>query len=563
MSMDSIRVSVLWNRLIATVDEAASGLVRSCYSPNVREYQDYCIALFDPAGRMLGHSTHATSGFIGVITPLMQSLIRCFGEGAREGDVYITNDPWIATGHLLDVTLASPLFNRDRLAGFAVCIVHHSDIGGRMSDIESRDVYEEGIQIPPLRLYDAGRENAEVLQLLLRNVRTPDKVRGDLQAQRSALHICAQGLRRILDDYPDETTTGIADRIIARSEQSMRAAIGAIPPGTYRASLVLPPLGRHPDPVPVELSIEVGKGIRLDFTGTGHEVPAAVNSPLNYSKGYAYYALKQLLDPHIPNNDGCTAPFEFVAPQGSILNCTRPAPTWGRSVVSHYLPELIFTALSGVLPDKVIASCGSAPASSVVCRGRRYDGEAFLALQSDKGGYGASALADGKDCLCYPHNVANIPIEVSEADSALVYLRKELLCDSGGPGRRRGGLGQVVEMQVAEGGIAPIGDVILVARGSPRGEGSVCPVNGILGGQAGRGTALELNGQPLVHGSTGRLKSGDRVRIELPGGGGYGDPRERERERVLADVREGRVSPEGALRDYGVSITAEEASGGS
>ncbi len=558
MSVESIRLSVLWNRLIATVDEAANGLVRSCYSPNVREYHDYCVGVFDRKGRLLGHSTHTTSGFIGVITPLVQDLIRIFSGAMNPGDVYITNDPWMATGHLLDVTLARPLFHRGALVGFAVCVVHHSDIGGRMSDIESRDVYEEGIQIPPLKYLDAGKENDGVVQLLLRNVRTPHKVNGDLHAQRSALHICERSLGKILDDYPGETIEGIADRIIARSEESMRSAIRSIPAGTYRSSLVLPPIGRHPHPIPLVLAIEVGQDrIRLDFTGSSPEIAAAVNSPINYAKGYAYYALKQLLDPHIPNNDGCIASFEFFAPPGSVLNCTRPAPTWGRSVVSHYLPEMVFDALSGVLADRVIAVCGSAPASSVVCRGRRYDGQDFLALQSDKGGYGASANIDGKDCLCYPHNVANIPIEITENDSAVVYLRKELLCDSGGPGRRRGGLGQVVEFKVAEGSIAPIGDVILVARGSPRGEDSLCPVNGILGGKSGRGTSLELNGNPLAHGSTSRLKSGDRVRLELPGGGGYGDPRERESERVIADVRDGRVSIEAARTDYGVTIDPE------
>ena len=555
MSVDSIRLSVLWNRLIATVDEAAGGLVRSCYSPNVREYQDYCVGIFDRTGRMLAHSTQTTSGFIGVITPLVKDLLRIFDGDIKEGDVYITNDPWMATGHLLDITLARPLFHRGEMIGFAVCIVHHSDIGGRMSDLESRDIYEEGIQIPPLKYVDAGRENDAIVKLVTRNVRTPHKVNGDLHAQRSALHICERGLGKILDDYPGRTIEGIADQIMARSEESMLAAMRAIPAGTYRANLTLPPIGRHPKPIPLVLAIDISADhIRLDFTGSSPEIAAAANSPINYAKGYAYYALKQLLDPHVPNNDGCIAPFEFIAPPGSILNCQRPAPTWGRSVVSHYLPEMVFEALSGIMPERVIAACGSAPASSVVCRGRRYDGQDFLALQSDKGGYGASATADGKDCLCYPHNVANIPIEVTENESALVYLRKELMCDSGGPGRRRGGLGQVVEVQIADGAIAPIGDVILVARGSPRGEDSLCPVSGILGGTSGRGTALELNGKPLVHGSTSRLKPGDRVRLELPGGGGYGDPKERERERVIADVRDGRVSIEAARADYGVTI---------
>jgi N-methylhydantoinase B len=454
--------------------------------------------------------------------------------------------------------VAKPLFHEGKLVGYALCIVHHSDIGGRMADIDSRDIYEEGIQIPPLKFFEAGRENKAIMEFIKTNVRTPHKVEGDLRAQLSALHICERGLQKLLDDYPDETVSGIAERIISRSEQSMRAAIKVLPHGVYKHAVNLPALGQHKVPIPMALTIKIdADGIVLDFTGTSEEVRAAINSPLYYAKGYAYYALKLLLDPHVPNNDGCVRPFEFISPLGTVLNCRRPAPTWGRAMISHYLPEMVFGALRDVLPDRLIADCGSTPLSGIYSRGVKHDGTNFLALQSDRGGYGASSEADGKSCLSFPYNTANIPIEVTENETALVYVRKEMMPDSGGPGRWRGGLGQVVELKVGEGDIAPIGDVLLIPRGSLRGEDSIYPVHGVLGGQNGRGDILELNGKPHAHGYGVNMSSGDRIRLVVPGGGGYGPAHERNPEHVLQDVVEGLVTVEAARADYGVVISRE------
>ncbi len=555
MNAPGIKLGVIWNRLVAIVDEAASGLVRSCYSQVVRDYHDYCTGLFDTRGFMLAHSTRTTCGFIGVIGEVMKHFVEIFGDDVQEGDVLITNDPWLASGHLLDITVAKPIFHRGQLVGYALCIVHHSDIGGRRADIESRDIYEEGIQIPPLKWFRGGKEDRSITSMIRANVRTPDEVDGDLRAQLSALHICETGMQRLLDDYPQDTTRDIAARIIGLSEDSMRASIGAIPEGTYANRILLPPHGSLTDPIPLVMTIHVSSdAVELDMTGTSGEVAAAVNNPVYYAKGYAFYALKLLLDPHVPNNEGCIRPFTFRCPEGTILNCRRPAPTWGRAVISHSLPELVFGALRDAIPERLIADCGSTPISGIYSRGLRHDGQPFLALQSDRGGYGASNGADGKACLSFPYNTAAIPIEVTENETALVFVRKELATDSGGPGQWRGGLGQTVEFKVGEGSVAPQGEIFLSARGAMRAEDSVYPVRGLLGGECGRGDSLTLNGGPCRHGATMRLKSGDTICLTIPGGGGYGPAEMRDPDMVLNDVVEGLVSLRSSRDEYGVVI---------
>lgn len=556
--IDPIRLSVLWSRLVAIVDEGASGLVRSCYSQVVRDFHDYCTGIFDHRGQLLAHSTRTTCGFIGVIAEVMRHFIEIWGDDIAEGDVFITNDPWLASGHLVDITVAKPVFHQGDLVGFALCIVHHSDIGGRMADINSRDIYEEGIQIPPLKLFRRGVEDATIMKFIRQNVRTADKVEGDLRAQLASLHICDIGMCKLLDDYPDVRMKELADSITRRSEENMRAAIRRLPHGSYTSSITLPPQGAHKTPIPIVMRLEISDGsIVLDFTGTSGEVEAAINSPLYYAKGYAFYALKLLLDPETPNNEGCVRPLHFEAPLGCILNCERPAPTWGRAAISHSLPELVFGALKDVMPDRVIADSGSTPINTMYTRGLKSDGTRFLALQSDRGGAGATGRGDGKSCVSFPYNTANIPIEVTEADTALVYLRKELAIDSGGAGRWRGGLGQVVEFEIAGPPIAPVGKVTVIARGSMRSDDSIYPVNGLAGGGKGKGANILLNGGVYPHGGTTSLASGERMFLTLPGGGGVGDPFEREVERVLDDVREGLVSVEAARADYGVVINPE------
>ncbi len=552
--MHGVRTQILWNRLISIVDEAATGLVRSSYSSVVRDFHDYCCGVFDADGNLLAHSTKTTAGFLGIIPEVMRHVIRRYpASQTKPGDVFITNDPWIASGHLHDITIATPIFRNRTIVGYALCIVHHLDIGGRMATTESKDMYEEGLKLPILKFYEEGRRNGTVDEIIHANVRVSNKVMGDVNAQLAANEICARGLLRLLSEYRLDDLTGLAEDIIARSELSLRRKIAALPDGIYRNSVVLPEIAGCPVPITINVAVEIrDDSIVVDYTGSSGEVAAALNVVLNMTKSYTTYPIKLALDPDVPNNDGCLRPITVVCPAGTLLNCNPPAATWGRTIIAHNLPEIVFGAVFGAMPDRVIASCGSTPLTNLYMSGRKKNGQSFLVLAPHMGGFGASPTGDGPHCLSFPFNVANIPIEVTENDSPILYTRKRLMPDSGGPGQFRGGLGQEVEFVIADGAEAPMGNVLASIRGSGRGEDSSFPVFGRGGGSNGRCEALELNGASIGRGGQKYLGPGDRIRIVLPGGGGYGNPLDRDPGMVARDVGLGYVTPESARREYGV-----------
>lgn len=556
IKLDAVRTQILWQRLISITDEAATSLVRTAYSSVVRDYHDYCCGLFDERGNMLAHSTKTTAGFIGVIPEVMRHFIAHYAEGEIEpGDVMITNDPWLASGHLLDISVATPVFDGDRLIGFALCIVHHLDMGGRMTTTESKDMYEEGLKLPILKLYRRGQLDHQVIDILRANVRVPDKIIGDLKAQVAANNVCMRGLLRMVQETHLHGLGELGAEIVRRSEESMRAKIALLPDGIYRNEVTLPPIGGCPEQIDIKVAVEVrGDEIIVDYTGSSGEVSAALNVPFNMTRSYTTYPLKLALDPDVPNNDGCLAPIKVVCPEGTLLNCLPPSATWGRTIIAHNLPEIVFGALVSAAPDKVVAGSGSTPLSAMYVHGRKKNGRTFIGVVAHLGGLGAGPASDGPSTTSFPFNVSNIPIEVTENDASILYLRKELVPDSGGPGRFRGGLGQEVEFCIPEGDLAPDGPVTAGIRGSGRHPDSVYPVFGRLGGQVGRNEGLSLNGQPLKHGAQQRLRPGDKVAIRLPGGGGYGSPLERDPRSVVRDVQRGHVSIEAAASDYGVVV---------
>ncbi|MBL8702158.1 MAG: hydantoinase B/oxoprolinase family protein [Alphaproteobacteria bacterium] len=551
-----ILTKILWTRLVSIVDEAATGLVRTAYSMVVRDFHDYCVAIFDARGNMLVHSTKSTPGFIGIMPPVMRNFLAAHPpETLRDGDVLVTNDPWLATSHLLDISVAAPIFDAGRIVGFAVCVVHHLDIGGRMASIDSRDMYEEGLKIPILKLYEAGRRNDTVFAFLAANVRSADRVQGDLRSQVIATNVCAAGIRRMIGEYGFADLDALGDAIMGLAEHSLRRRIATLPDGIYRHALRLPPVGARQVSIELTLALEVrGDSLIFDYTGSSPEVEAAVNVALPMTVSYSVYPAKVALDPTVPHNHGCLRPITVIAPPGSVLNCQPPAPTWGRSVVSHALPELVFGALVDALPERTIAACGSTPLTLMTFSGRRRAGERFLAVASHVGGFGGGASQDGAPCLPFPNNTAVIPVEVIENETGLVYERKELAPDTGGPGRRRGGVGEDMVLCVPTGDQAPPEPVTASIRGWDRRPDSAFPVVGLRGGLAGRGGGLRINGEPRPHNQIHRLVPGDVVELSMPGGGGFGDPLEREADRVRADVVAGLVSRAAAAEDYGVVL---------
>ncbi|MBW6399335.1 hydantoinase B/oxoprolinase family protein [Roseomonas sp. HJA6] len=560
-SLDPILTKILWNRLISIVDEAATGLVRTSYSIVVRDYHDYCVGIFDARGNMLAHSTKTAPGFIAMMPNAMRHFMQVYPvETLREGDVIATNDPWIATGHLLDLTVAAPIFLDGTLVGFTVCVVHHLDIGGRMASIESRDMYEEGLKIPILKLYEAGQPNETLLSVIRANVRMSPKVLGDINAQMAANSIVIAGVRKMIREYDFADLEALADTITRLAGQSMRARLRALPNGIYRNEVRLPPVGALTEPMVIRVAVEIAdESVIVDYEGSSPEVEAAVNCTLPFATSYTAYGIKVMVDPTVPNNAGCLEPITVRAPRGSIISCNPPAPTWGRTVIAHNLPEALFGALAPAMPGQVIAACGSTPLVAMYFNGRKHDGEEFLSIISHCGGFGASADRDGYGTLCFPYNTAAIPVEVTEADTCLVYQRKEFAADTAGPGRHRGGVGQEVVFRVADGSHAPPSPVASTLRGSPRNPNSTYPAFGRDGGGAGRGATLTLNGNPVPQGGRQQLRPGDEVCLLLPGGGGHGDPLTRDADAVRADVLAGLVTRAGAQADYGVLLEGAEA----
>ena len=381
-TLDPILTKVLWNRLISIVDEAAAGLVRTAYSVILRDYHDYCIGVFDTEGNMLAHSTDTTPGFIGIMPTVMKNFLDVYpAETLGEGDVIITNDPWLATGHLIDISTASPIFHEGQLVGFAVSVVHHVDMGGRMACVDSRDMYEEGLKIPVLKLYDRGVRNDTIYQFLRANVRVSHKVIGDVNAQLVAMNICIAGIRKMIREYRFRDLGLLARTVTALAERSMRRQIRALPNGVYRNAVRLPKIGALDQPIDIVVAIEVrDEDIVVDYTGSSEELELAVNVTLPMTASYTTYPIKLALDPTVPNNAGCLAPIKVHAPLGTVLNCRPPTPTWGRTIIAHNLPEIVLGALADAMPDRVVAASGSTPMPGLYFNGRKPTGEDFLTI---------------------------------------------------------------------------------------------------------------------------------------------------------------------------------------
>lgn len=562
MKLDPVSIQILWNRLISIVDEAATGLMRTAYTPSVKEYHDFCCALFDKDARMLSHSTVTTAGFLGIVPEVMRNFLGKFpADSLRPGDVIITNDPWVASGHLIDVSVASPIFRNGKLVAYTLCIVHHLDMGGRMSTLESKDLFEEGLKIPIIKLYDAGKLNETIFEFIRANTRVPEKILGDLRAQLVSLNVCSRGLLNLMSEYQIDNLEALAEEVIGRTEASLRARIAQLPDGTYHNDVTLPPIPGVKEAIRVKAAVTVaGDEIIIDYTGSSPQVTAAINCTINIVRSYSSYPIKLALDPSVPNNDGGLKPIRIVAPEGSVINSKPPAATWGRTMIAHLFPEIVFGALESVMPDRVLAANGGSPANEVYLHGKHSDGRSFMSIAQHTGGFGASARHDGYSTLCFPYNTRNIPVEVIENEARVRYLRKEFVADSGGPGRNRGGLGQELEFEILDGGTDEARYVESSVRISGRVESGVMPAFGRCGGMSGRGGGLWLDSQAVEHGVYRKLAPGQRVRFVMTGGGGYGNPLEREPDRVLADVRDGKVSIESALADYAVVINERTSS---
>lgn len=518
---DAIELEVLWQSLIATVNEQAKALQRAAFSPIVREAGDLANAVFDRRGRMVAQAVTGTPGHINSLARAASAMLEQYPtDTLTPGDVLITNDPYKTAGQLLDVTVLYPVFRGGRVIAFFGSTIHHTDVGGYGIGAGARDVFEEGLWIPICRLM-IGRDgvserNDDVWRFILSNVRQPDHMAGDLHAQMASGEVGAQRLTALCDQHDLDDIESLADEIIERSEAATRASISELPAGTYSASAVLDLADGSTIDIVCAVTVDPLAGeILVDYTGSSGASPYGINVVRNYTHAYTTFTVRSVLNPDLPNNHGSLAPIKVEAPEGSIVNAVSPQPCTARHVVGMFLPNALLKALAQIRPAQAMAE-GSGAVWTMQVSGNHDDGRPFItAMFTYAGGVGARATKPGLSACSYPTGVSAVPVEVVEASAPIHFLRKELRQGSGGDGAQIGGLGQTIEFTVDT--ERPWQLNAVTSRLSD-------PPQGIFGGGPGAAGAFTVNGTPVRTQARVTLAPGDVVRLDLPGGGGYGAP---------------------------------------
>lgn len=539
MSVDIISLGVQWDRMISIGDEIINSLVRSSFSTNVRESYDLSCVVFDSRGRSIAQGTYSVPSFTGTAPATLASMLAKFpAHTLRPGDVLMTNDPWIGTGHLFDINVMQPVFRRGRIVGYCMSITHLPDIGGAGFSATAREVFEEGLRLPICMLAREGRLDENLLGLIRENVRVPEQTLGDLLANVACTTVGGRMLNEFMDEHGIDSIDPLADAILSHSERAIRQQIARLPDGSYRHSIQIEGVDE-----PLTLACDVviaGEQVRIDFGGTSAAIRSAINVPLCYTRAMSCYAIKCLTTPHIPNNQGSVAPISVTAPVGSLLNAVSPSPTGGRHIVGHFVVPLVFGALAAVVPEEVQADSGMLNLINI--NGKTRDGRAVASIFFASGGFGALRGQDGAPTTPSPSNMTGTSIEVWENLTGMFIESKELLTDSGGPGEFRGGLGQRIEFVNDSGGELVIS--CLAGR-------TEFPPQGLHQGCAGSLREVRINGKPVHPKGRYVLAPDDRLTTLEAGGGGMGDPRQRDRAAVALDVALGHVSLSSAERDYG------------
>jgi N-methylhydantoinase B len=541
ISFNPVSLQILWDRLIGIVDEAALALYRTSFSPVVQECNDYTAVIMDSRGRSIADNPRCIPAFIGTMPHTIRQMLKVYPAGTwAPGDVVLTNDPWIGTGHLPDFSLVSPVFHRERLVGFMGSVAHAIDIGGVYWSSYAREVFEEGIRIPISRLIRNDVTNGDIVGILRANVRLPDQVIGDIFAQVASLRTGEARLLEFMADTGLDELDTLADAVQDQSERSMRDAIRRIPEGHYQHQFDIDGFDERLR-ICCEVSVREGS-LAVDFAGTSAQVPHGINSPINYTYAYTCYPLKCALDPSMPKNEGSYRPFTISAPEGTLLNPRSPAPVAGRHLTGMFCAAGVFGCLAKAIPEAVIAESSGPPARPVLT-GTGDDGRPFTLIVFAWGGMGARATMDGMPCMAFPGNDSCASVEIMESAAPVTFERKQLIPDSGGPGRHQGGGGQ--EIVIRYNGKTP---AILSMMSQRFG----IPPAGLLGGASGSLSEFLINGEAKPQNARYIIGKGDVVTVRYPGGGGYGYPAERSRELVLRDIADGVISAERGRDIYGV-----------
>jgi N-methylhydantoinase B len=551
--ISSIRMQIMWNRLISIVEEQAQALVRTAFSTSVREAGDLGAAVFDDQGRMLAQAVTGTPGHINAMAEAIIHFIRKIPiDTMTSGDVFITNDPWQTSGHLHDITVVTPTFYKERVIGFFANTCHVVDIGGRGFGPDAQQVFEEGINIPIMHLFRKGEVNETLIEILSTNVREPRQVIGDIYSFATANDIGCRRLVQMLDEFSITDLDLLAQFIIQNSRLATIERIRNLRKGKFRNELTLDGYD-YPVSLVAELTVS-DESIHVDYAGTSNASKYGINVVLNYTKAYTCFGVKCVVAPDIPNNYGSLEPITFSAPDGCILNVQRPFAVAARHIIGHLLPDTVFGCLHQAL-GKGCPSEGSGSLWILQLRGGKsvsgvasYDGNipTFDLLHFNAGGMGARPTKDGLSATAFPSGVRGVPVEATEAITPVVFWRKEFRENSGAPGRYRGGCGQIIEIGGLDG--IPFDVLAMYERVDHAARGREGGQDGALGKvYLKTGKKLKPKGQQSI-------PINDSLVLELAGGGGFGNPRHRDPDTVAQDVQNGLVSGESAREDYGVSL---------
>ena len=552
-ALKTIRMQIMWNRLIAVVEEQAQALVRTAFSPIVREAGDLSAGVFDTRGRMLAQAVTGTPGHVNSMAESVRHFLRHFPvETMHDGDIYITNDPWMGTGHLNDFVLTTPCFHRGRVVGLFSCTSHLTDIGGIGFGPDATDVHMEGIYIPMLKLAERGVFNETLMAMVRANTRQPVESEGDVYSLAACNDVGCQRLVEMMTEFDLDNLDELGEYICESSRRAVLDEIAKLPEGVYRSSMRVDGFEK---PIDLVARIEISAdGISVDYDGTSPKSNRGVNVPMAYTAAYTCFGLSCIVSADVPNNWGSLAPFTVRAPEGCVLNAPYPAAVCSRHITGQMLPDVVFGALTQAVPERVPAE-GAGCLWNVTMRGEsdrnanQASGSLFTVTAVCTGGTGARPGLDGLSATAYPSGVRGTPVEINESVSPVVFWRKELQSDSGGHGRKRGGLGQVIEIESAIDRdfelLASFDRVIHPARGR------------YGGGDGDRGGVRLASGAILDGKGTQRIPAGERLILHTPGGAGFGDPHERDAGAVTADVAAGHISRETAKAAHGIDVAAQ------
>ena len=550
-----IRNQVMWDRLISVVEEQARTLMRVAFSTVVREAGDLSAGVFNTKGDLLAQAVTGTPGHINSMARSIREFLKVFpADTMKPGDVYMTNDPWRGTGHLFDFTVVTPTFHKGKLVAIFACTAHVADIGGNGPDPNSRDVFAEGLFLPIMPLVIQGEISQWLMKLLCANSREPEKLEGDVYALIASNEAGGKQLSSMMEEYKLSSMDDLSDHILSSSDKSMREAIAQLPKGTWSHKVTIDGFA---DPVEIAATLKIdGEKIYIDFSGTSGVSKYGINCPICYTDAYTSFGIKCLVAPRLANNAAVLARIVVTAPEGTIVNAPFPAPVTARALIGQMLPDVAFGCFEKAMPGQAPAEgtgaswslrFGAGPGVT----GPDAKGTKFLSQNFQSGGMGAHWKHDGIAATPYPSGVKAIAIEITEAMTPLVFWRKELRRDSGGAGFYRGGLGQTIEVGSRE--EAPFAIFARFQRVK-------YPAAGRGGGADGAAGTLHLaSGAIVPPRGTQVIPTGERLVVEMPGGGGLGDPLKRDPQAVQRDVAMGYVSKESARDLYKVVLDAKGA----